>query len=396
MRSRAERGRRLRRSADRGFWISGNEPGSSSALFGAQLLPHIKSSEQSEQENDTGNHRRLDAERKNTGGHCRLQLDIDGYAHLTEEKQARDQEGLIFSLRGQRPPNPGQQKAYSGHHFRYLAGEDRLMGQMTLLNLDFEPSAEWLEEFQKSEHQHQDSQEQRQGPAEATGHFSFPLSTASVSSKTDRSVLIVSQYRQTGLSRVNINSMKYLEKSDPRERILAVADRLFYAEGVRATGTEKIMSVAEVAKATFYRHFESKDALVLAYLENRDQALWDYLSKPTPPKTLREALTRFEQMANWPDITGCPFLRIASEFPDPGHPFHRLAIEHQNKIVDYLTGLLEPYAVDKKAAAAAILSVIDGALSLRMLYGSSKVVPILSPAEAVLKSFQSTRTQRSR
>jgi AcrR family transcriptional regulator len=183
------------------------------------------------------------------------------------------------------------------------------------------------------------------------------------------------------------------KKSDPRERILEVADRLFYAEGVRATGTEKIMSIAEVAKATFYRHFESKDALVLAYLENRDRALWDYLSHPTPPKDLRETLIKFEQMANWPEIIGCPFLRIASEYPDTAHPYHRLAIEHQNKILDYLTDLLKPFAVDKRAAAA-ILSVIDGAFSIRMVYGNSKVIPILSPAEAVLKSFQSARTQR--
>ena len=184
---------------------------------------------------------------------------------------------------------------------------------------------------------------------------------------------------------------------DPRKRILEVADRLFYADGVRATGTEKIMSIAEVAKATFYRHFESKDALVLAYLENRDRALWDYLSHPTPPKDLREALTKFEQMASWPEIIGCPFLRIASEYPDIAHPYHRLAIEHQNKIVDYLADLLGPLAiVDKRAAAAAILSVIDGAFSIRMLYGNSKQIPILSPAEAILKSFQGARARRPR
>jgi AcrR family transcriptional regulator len=193
-----------------------------------------------------------------------------------------------------------------------------------------------------------------------------------------------------------MNSMRAQERSDPRERILKVADRLFYAEGVRATGTEKIMSIAEVAKATFYRHFESKDALVLAYLENRDQALWDYLSQPTPPKDLREALTKFEQMANWPEIIGCPFLRIASEYPDTAHPFHRLAIQHQDKIVDYLTDLLEPFAIDKRAAAVAILSVIDGAFSIRMVYGNSRVIPILSPAEAILKSFQTSRAQRRR
>ena len=188
--------------------------------------------------------------------------------------------------------------------------------------------------------------------------------------------------------------MKLSKKSDPRERILKTADRLFYADGVRATGTEKIMAISEVAKATFYRHFESKDALVLAYLENRDRALWDYLSHPTPPKDLREALTKFEHMANWPEIIGCPFLRIASEFPDTAHPYHRRAIEHQNKILDYLTDLLKPFAIDKRAAAAAILSVIDGAFSIRMLYGNSKEVPILSPAEAVLKGFLRARVQR--
>ena len=188
--------------------------------------------------------------------------------------------------------------------------------------------------------------------------------------------------------------MKTQKQSDPRERILSVADRLFYAEGVRATGTEKIMSIAEVAKATFYRHFESKDALVLAYLENRDRALWDYLSQPAPPKDLREALTKFEQYVNWPEVIGCPFLRIASEFPDTAHPFHRPAIEHQNKIVDYLTDLLKPFAIDRRAAAAAILGVINGAFSIRMVYGTSKEIPLISSAEAVLKSFQSAQAKR--
>jgi len=193
--------------------------------------------------------------------------------------------------------------------------------------------------------------------------------------------------------------MNFMGKSnniDPRKRILEVADRLFYAQGVRATGTEQIMTLAEVAKATFYRHFESKDALVLAYLEYRDKALWDYLAQPAPPKDLREALTKFEQYVNWPEVIGCPFLRIASEFPNTAHPFHRLAIEHQDRIVDYLTGLLEPFAIDRRPAAAAILGVINGAFSTRMLYGTSRKITLLSSAEAVLKSFQSPRAQRRR
>jgi AcrR family transcriptional regulator len=178
------------------------------------------------------------------------------------------------------------------------------------------------------------------------------------------------------------------KKLEPRERILRIADQLFYAEGVRATGTEKIIALAEVAKATFYRHFESKDALVLAYLDKRDQALWTYLSHPEPAQDLREALHKFERYANKTEVIGCPFLRIASEYPDTAHPFHRRAIEHQDKILDYLMNLLKPFAIDRKAAAAAILSVIDGALSTRMLYGTSKNIPLVSSAEAVLNSFQ--------
>jgi AcrR family transcriptional regulator len=57
---------------------------------------------------------------------------------------------------------------------------------------------------------------------------------------------------------------------DARARIIEIADRLFYSEGVRATGIEKIIAMSDVAKATFYHHFESKDVLVAAYLERRD------------------------------------------------------------------------------------------------------------------------------
>ncbi len=173
-------------------------------------------------------------------------------------------------------------------------------------------------------------------------------------------------------------------KVPARQRILDVVDRLFYTEGVRATGTERIMAMADVAKATFYHHFESKDTLVLAYLEKRDRALWEFLSQPT---SLREVLVKFEEWANRPEVIGCPFLRIASEYPDPAHPFHQFAIKHQDKIRDCLANLLDASISDKKAAAAALLSVVDGALTFRMLYGISQEVRLVSMAEAVLKNF---------
>ena len=181
--------------------------------------------------------------------------------------------------------------------------------------------------------------------------------------------------------------------SDPRRRILEAADRLFYTEGVRATGTEKIMAVSEVAKATFYRHFPSKDDLVIAYLDYRDRAFFEYLDSPAPPGDIHEALARIERVVNREDIIGCPFLRIASEYPDFDHPFHRIAVAHENRFLAYLVDMLKPFSVDKKVLAAALLSVVDGGLTRRMLYGTSKEVLILAPAEAVLKSFRIGRNR---
>jgi hypothetical protein len=66
-----------------------------------------------------------------------------------------------------------------------------------------------------------------------------------------------------------------------------------------------------------------------------------------------------------------------------GHDTPQHAYDPTYCILDYLTDLLKPFAIDKRAAAAAILSIIDGAFSIRMLYGNSNEIPILSPAEAV-------------
>ena len=57
----------------------------------------------------------------------------------------------------------------------------------------------------------------------------------------------------------------------PRQRLLDTATRLFYAEGIRAVGIDRIIAEAGVAKATFYNHFPSKDDLVLAYIEEQDR-----------------------------------------------------------------------------------------------------------------------------
>ena len=176
------------------------------------------------------------------------------------------------------------------------------------------------------------------------------------------------------------------EQKDPRARILEAADRLFYAEGVRATGTEKIMAESGVAKATFYRHYESKDDLVMAYLDDRERQLWEYMNTPQPPGDIFEALQKLERYMNAPGVIGCPFLRVASEFPDTTNPFHRRVIAQKDKLLAFLSDLLKPQHKDHKMIATQLLALIDGCLSLRMVYGQGRRVALMKPAELLLPS----------
>jgi len=180
--------------------------------------------------------------------------------------------------------------------------------------------------------------------------------------------------------------MKALKNTDPRSRILEVADRLFYSDGACATGIQKIIDTSDVAKATFYHHFESKDALVLAYLERRDESFWKYLFTPGRPRTLMEAMGRIDSLVNHPDVGSCPFLRMASEYPDPEHIFHRFVREHKDKLRAYLDELLRAGGNETQSLADELLTLIDGALSVRLVYGTSRRVPLLSYAEALIKT----------
>jgi len=108
-----------------------------------------------------------------------------------------------------------------------------------------------------------------------------------------------------------------------RRRLLDTATRLFYAEGIRAAGIDRIIAEADVAKATFYNHFPSKDDLVLAYVEDQDRIGREAvaaLPKQAPRKMIAAILGRISDAAVAGDYRGCPFLHAAAEYPDPTSP----------------------------------------------------------------------------
>ena len=109
--------------------------------------------------------------------------------------------------------------------------------------------------------------------------------------------------------------------SNPAERILAVADQLFYEQGIAATGVNQLIAEASVAKASFYRHFPGKEDLVVAYLRQRLSAFEEGMRReverhPSPRDGL---LAIFDFLDDWLQQTayrGCAFQNAAAEFPE--------------------------------------------------------------------------------
>jgi AcrR family transcriptional regulator len=154
-----------------------------------------------------------------------------------------------------------------------------------------------------------------------------------------------------------------------RERILLAADDLFYAEGIRVSGVDTIIEQSGIAKTTFYRHFPSKDSLIVAYLEEREKKYWQHvrslMSKniDSPRQQLIDIFEFIKEFLSQPRNRGCPFINCAIEFPDPTHPGHQIALSHKRRVLAGLVDLCtRAKAKDPALLARQLLVVYDGVM----------------------------------
>src|SRR5919204_607468 len=133
-----------------------------------------------------------------------------------------------------------------------------------------------------------------------------------------------------------------------RERILDSAYDLFSRRGIRAVGVDEVIRRAAVAKATLYRHFRSKDELVLAFLQQREQ-LWtkDWVETEarrrgeTPEEQLLAIFDLFDEWFRNEDFEGCSFINVLLETNDRGHPVGRASAAYLENIRAVLRRLAE-------------------------------------------------------
>jgi AcrR family transcriptional regulator len=175
--------------------------------------------------------------------------------------------------------------------------------------------------------------------------------------------------------------------SDARQRILDTADRLFYAEGVRAVGIDRIIAESGAAKMTLYSHFRSKDDLILAVLQYREGQFMDWFGRAMA-RQVGEGMDRlgalFAALKEWfetPTFRGCAFINASVELADAEHAGSVYARQHKERFLAFLLKLIEESlggAAAKLAPAIALL--IEGAIVTAVIQGSSRPAEVARDA----------------
>jgi len=184
--------------------------------------------------------------------------------------------------------------------------------------------------------------------------------------------------------------------SEARERLLSTASRLFYAEGLHSVGVDRIISTAGVTRATLYRHFPSKDDLVVAYLTRGDEMIRARVGSArahggSVDDVIRAVATAIAEDIQQPGFRGCAFLNAVAEYPDPAHPVHRAVLQHRDW---FLTTVVELFAEtgmrDAESAASHFVMLRDGAMAAGCLADPAMV------GETFLRGVEGLLTYRSR
>ena len=190
------------------------------------------------------------------------------------------------------------------------------------------------------------------------------------------------------------------KKTDARQRIVETAERLFYAEGIRTVGIDRIIAEAEVAKMTLYNHFSSKDDLILAVLQYREEK-FDSLFEKWMTKHAKAGMDRLEAffaaLKDWfnsPGFRGCMFINACAELADTGHEGSEFSAQHKERFHAMLKEIIAETAGKKAAETAArgISLMVEGAIVTAVMQQSSNPAGVARDAALALVS----RTSRKR
>jgi len=182
------------------------------------------------------------------------------------------------------------------------------------------------------------------------------------------------------------------EINPTRKRLVDAATKLFYAEGIGRVSVDAVAEKAGLTKRTLYYHFKSKDDLIAAYLDGRDQpnleqmAGWFDAAAGGADKKVEAIFTNLARVARHPKWKGCGFLRTAAELAAmPGHPAVKAGARHKTNFEKWLAEALSSHNVgEAKMLAREIVLLMDGAFSSMLIHHNPDYINAAGHAAATL------------
>lgn len=182
-----------------------------------------------------------------------------------------------------------------------------------------------------------------------------------------------------------------------RDRLIDTAGSLFYQSGFQAVGLDRVIAAVGITKTAFYKHFESKDDLILAVLDRRDRAdiaeAIDYMRQHGGSDPRRQILALFRLLGDWfrrPDFQGCFFMNAATEFASPNDPIHQAAAEHGEHIAsEILLRVQAAHLPNPEIVTKQLMLLFTGAIAARHAGG---VADAAETARAAAEGILSARS----
>jgi AcrR family transcriptional regulator len=183
-------------------------------------------------------------------------------------------------------------------------------------------------------------------------------------------------------------------KVAPKDKVFQTAARLFYKHGYRAIGVDTLAAESGIGKMTLYRHYPSKDDLIEAYLKDSDELFWrnfEEITKnaPTPREKLLAFFESLQDYVSTPACYGCPFLNVATEYPETQYPGHRVAIKHKQSVRARFRQLARAAGARNPAALAdQLFLLMDGAYMAARMFGPKNPASHVASAAKLLIDAQ--------
>lgn len=164
-----------------------------------------------------------------------------------------------------------------------------------------------------------------------------------------------------------------------RDELVEKATDLFYRSGFQATGMDRLVAETGISKTSVYKHFKTKEDLIVATLQLRDGQIRGWLlerAEQLASSPRGQLIAIFDALDEWfqdPDFHGCMFAKAASEFQDADHPINREATGHVERIAAQIEMLAKDAGLPDPAGLARRLALLkEGAVALATMGRGSR------------------------